>query len=183
MVCWFKPVFFVLTQLFHTKSYDAQKKIKWLDNLSAYDSVFQPFSSRGTFQKFLMIWRNLKASNSTIYSVFREPSKELAEPLGSAKPRLKNTGVWYSFAFLECYNINDCLVFTYKTKGIHFSRYSFANLVTTVKPVYNDHSRDPEFMAVVDRWSLFKGNFMLQNQNFDSKMVVIESWSLFRGGR
>ena len=38
-----------------------------------------------------MIWRNLNASNSTIYSVFREPSKELAEPLGSAEPRLKNT--------------------------------------------------------------------------------------------
>jgi hypothetical protein len=40
-----------------------------------------------------MIWRNLHASNSTIYSVFREPSKELAEPLGSAEPRLKNTVV------------------------------------------------------------------------------------------
>ncbi len=38
-----------------------------------------------------MIWRNLNASNSIINSVFREPSKELAEPLGSAEPRLKNT--------------------------------------------------------------------------------------------
>jgi len=38
-----------------------------------------------------MIWRNLHASNSTIYSGFREPSKEVAEPLGSAEPRLKNT--------------------------------------------------------------------------------------------
>jgi hypothetical protein len=34
-----------------------------------------------------MIWRNLNASNSTTYNVFREPSKELAEPLGSAEPR------------------------------------------------------------------------------------------------
>jgi len=40
-----------------------------------------------------MIWRNLNASNSTIYSVFREPSKELAEPLGSAEPRLKTTAL------------------------------------------------------------------------------------------
>jgi len=40
-----------------------------------------------------MIWRNLSASNSTIYSVFGEPSKELAEPLGSAEPRLKNTAL------------------------------------------------------------------------------------------
>ncbi len=26
----------------------------------------------------------------------------------------------------------------------------------TVKPVYNDHHRDPKFVAVVDRWLLFK---------------------------
>jgi len=58
-----------------------------------YDSVFQPFLSRGTFQKFHMIWQNLHASNSTIYSVFREPSKKLAEPLGSSEPRLKNTAI------------------------------------------------------------------------------------------
>jgi len=55
--------------------------------------VFQPFSSRGTSQFFLIIWRNLNAPYSTIYSIFREPSKELAEPLGSAEPRLKNNDV------------------------------------------------------------------------------------------
>jgi len=61
-------------------------------------NVFQPFSSRGTSQKFLIMWRNhglhgrnLNTPYSTIYSIFREPSKELAEPLGSAEPRLKNT--------------------------------------------------------------------------------------------
>jgi len=58
-----------------------------------YCSVFQPFSSRGTRQKFLIIWRNLNTPYGTIYSIFREPSKELAEPLGSAEPRLKNTAV------------------------------------------------------------------------------------------
>ena len=31
----------------------------------------------------------------------------------------------------------------------------------TVKPVYNDHRWDPKLVAVVDRWSLFRGNFML----------------------
>ncbi len=31
----------------------------------------------------------------------------------------------------------------------------------TVKPVYNDHFRDPKFVAVVDRWSLFRGSIML----------------------
>jgi hypothetical protein len=58
-----------------------------------YHSVFQPFSSGGTSQKFIIIWRNLNAPNSTIYRIFREPSKELAEPLGSAEPRLKNTAL------------------------------------------------------------------------------------------
>ncbi len=32
---------------------------------------------------------------------------------------------------------------------------------STVKLVYNDHPRAPEFVVVVDRWSLFQGNFML----------------------
>ncbi len=31
----------------------------------------------------------------------------------------------------------------------------------TVKPVYNDHPRDHKFVAVVDRWPLFRGRFML----------------------
>ncbi len=33
-------------------------------------------------------------------------------------------------------------------------------LETAVKLVYNDRSGDPEFVAVVDRRPLFKGNFM-----------------------
>jgi hypothetical protein len=32
----------------------------------------------------------------------------------------------------------------------------------TVKPVYNDHIRDPKFAAVVDRWSLFKDMIMFE---------------------
>ena len=31
----------------------------------------------------------------------------------------------------------------------------------TVKPVYNDHPRDPKIVVVVDRWFLFRGCFML----------------------
>jgi len=65
----------------------------WCIFTSMYYSVFQPFSCRETSQKFLIIWRNLNAPYSTICSIFREPSKELAEPLGSAEPRLKNTDV------------------------------------------------------------------------------------------
>ena len=32
---------------------------------------------------------------------------------------------------------------------------------STVNPVYNDHPQDPKFVAVVDKWSLFSGRFML----------------------
>jgi hypothetical protein len=30
--------------------------------------------------------------------------------------------------------------------------------VFTVKPVYNNHPRDPKIVAVVDWWSLFRGH-------------------------
>jgi len=31
----------------------------------------------------------------------------------------------------------------------------------TVKPAYNDHPRDAKFVAVVDRWTLFRDSFIL----------------------
>jgi hypothetical protein len=55
----------------------------------------------------------------------------------------------------------------------------------TVKPVYNDHPRDPKFVVVVDRWSLFRGRFMLwslklgiQNGGRCRQVVAIQRWSL-----
>ncbi len=38
------------------------------------------------------------------------------------------------------------------------SRYKFR---ATVKLVYNDHPWDPKFVAIVDRWSFFRGSFTL----------------------
>ena len=70
-------------------------------DLNIQTSVFQPFSSRGTFQKFLMIWRNLNASNSTIQSVFREPSKEFAEPNTDLDNEGKN-GICFVFYLFSC---------------------------------------------------------------------------------
>ena len=32
---------------------------------------------------------------------------------------------------------------------------------STVKPVYNDHPWDSKIVAVVDRWLLFRGTFVL----------------------
>ncbi len=53
----------------------------------------------------------------------------------------------------------------------------------TVKPVYNDRPRDPKFVAVVDRWSLFRGRFMPQRpklwlHNGGFLLVTIWRWSL-----
>jgi hypothetical protein len=42
------------------------------------------------------------------------------------------------------------------TNNGHFKIYA-QYLLCVVKPVYNDHPRDTEFVAVVDRWSLFRG--------------------------
>jgi hypothetical protein len=49
----------------------------------------------------------------------------------------------------------------------------------TVKPVYNDHPWDPNIVAVVDRWSLYRGHLCNKSPNWDLKMlVVIDRWSL-----
>ena len=54
----------------------------------------------------------------------------------------------------------------------------------TVKLVYNDHPRDPKIVAVVDRWSLFRGHLCNKSSEWDLKMVVVvDRWSLFGGGR
>ncbi len=54
----------------------------------------------------------------------------------------------------------------------------------TVKPVYNDHPRDPKIVAVVDRWSLFGCHLCNKRSNWDLKIVVVvDRWSLFGDGR
>jgi len=42
--------------------------------------------------------------------------------------------------------------------------------INTVKPVYNDHPRDPKIVAVVDRWSLFRGHLCQKKLNLDLKI-------------
>jgi hypothetical protein len=54
-------------------------------------SVFQPIPSLGTFETLLSIWQNLNTQNSVNMKILKEPIKEIAEPLGFTKPRLKNT--------------------------------------------------------------------------------------------
>jgi len=70
------------------------------------NNVFQPFSSLGTSLKFLIIWRNLNAPYSTIYSIFKEPSKKLAEP------RLKNTALEIKLSCIRAKDIFFLIRFT-----------------------------------------------------------------------
>ncbi len=51
----------------------------------------------------------------------------------------------------------------------------------TVKHMYNDHPRDPKFVAVVDKWSLFRGPLCYKDSNRDSKTVVNAGWSSLYG--
>ncbi len=42
----------------------------------------------------------------------------------------------------------------------------------------------PKIVAVVDRWSLFRGYLCIESSKWDHKMVVVrERWSLFGGSR
>jgi len=55
---------------------------------------------------------------------------------------------------------------------------------STIKPGSNDNPWDHKVLAVVDRWSLFRGHLYCKSPNWDYKMVAVtNSWSLFGGGR
>ena len=66
--------------------------IRKMEKMTMQSSVFQPFTSHGTFRKLLSVWRNLDTQNITNLRILREPSQELAEPW------LKNTDVEKSCA-------------------------------------------------------------------------------------
>jgi hypothetical protein len=70
------------------------------------------------------------------------------------------------------------------TYGPRYPRVCFRS---TVKPVYNDHlrARDPKYVVVVDKWSLFGGIFILyrlklglRNGGRCRQVVTIRRWSL-----
>ena len=52
------------------------------------------------------------------------------------------------------------------------------NIVTTVKPVCNDHPLYPKIVAVVDKLSLFRGHLCYKCSQWNTKW-----WSLLAGGR
>jgi len=51
------------------------------------------FTLIGTFETLLNFWRNLDTKNSANLRILTEPCKELAEHVGSADPRLKNSAL------------------------------------------------------------------------------------------
>ena len=78
-------------------------------------------------------------------------------------------------------SIND-IIFMFEND---FLKKTYIRIENTVKHVYNDHPWDPKFVAVVDRWSLFRGTFMLQkfkmgpqNGGRYRQVVAIRRWSL-----
>ena len=55
--------------------------------------------------------------------------------------------------------------------------------VCTVKPVYNDHSRDQVIVVSVDRWSLYGGVVVLLKWTMSQPTVVsIDRWSFHASG-
>jgi hypothetical protein len=61
----------------------------------------------------------------------------------------------------------------------HCSRKRDPIFPYTAKPVYNDHPRDPKFVAVVDSGRCSELGLCYKNLNWDSKMVVaVGRWSL-----
>ncbi len=77
----------------------------------------------------------------------------------------------------NCKNVNKIINKLFKLQ------LSFIAVTRTVKPVYNDHPWDRKMVAVVDRWSLFRGHLCNKSTKRVLKMMVItDRWSLFRGG-
>ena len=55
-----------------------------------------------------------------------------------------------------------------------------ALLQHTVKPVYNDHSRDQVMVVFVDRWSLYRGEVVLLKWPMEQPTVVsVDRWSFY----
>ncbi len=80
-------------------------------------------------------------------------------------------------SFWSFHSMRAGFLFEYKQKCAF---YIINNVFpSTVKPEYNDHLRGPKTVVVVDRWLLFRGNFVWDL----NIVVVIDRWSLFGGGR
>ncbi len=58
-----------------------------------YNSIFQSFSSGGTFETSLIVWQNLNTQNTANLRICTEPCEELDNPVGSVEPWLKNTAL------------------------------------------------------------------------------------------
>ncbi len=69
---------------------------------------------------------------------------------------------------------------------LHYTIWHTTNAILTashglslIKSVYKDHPWDPKIVAVVDRWSLFRGHLCNKSAKWDLKMVVVvDKWSL-----
>ncbi len=70
----------------------------------------------------MTIWRNLNIQNKADFRIFREPSKEVEEHLGSAEPRLKNAALMTNYLVLDfTFSIGlEKRFFVSEMKGVFF---------------------------------------------------------------
>ncbi len=52
----------------------------------------------------------------------------------------------------------------------------------TVKPVYNDHPWDQKIVAVVDKWSLFRGYLCNKSSKYGLGIVVVKRQVVVNSG-
>jgi len=83
---------------------------------------------------------------------------------------------------MSTYNTNIIKkISCYTEKEAYFTPINYN--MDIVKPVYNTQTWDPEIVATVDRWSLFRGLIRNIISYWDLKMVVVVGMcSLFVGG-
>ena len=53
------------------------------------------------------------------------------------------------------------------------------SLAGTVKPLRNNHPRDPKVVASIEMCSLFRGHLYYKNSKYDSKIVVVIGRQVF----
>ena len=81
-----------------------------------------------------------------------------------------------------CWCMHTCTVHSYVMNVRMYVQYVHT-YVCTVKPVYNDHSRDQVIVVSVDRWSLYGGVVVLLKWTMSQPTVVsIDRWSFHASG-
>ena len=155
-----------------------ENQMKTILNLNSTLTYFKPVSSLATST---MIYYQCSSQTISLPTFVMHPNHHSSIQLQLWNPfyypynlerfsNLISHGWEFHFFVVRIGVLGDCchsrvMLFTPTNKSRNIkSRSLFVNTliyVNTVKPVYNDHPRDPKFVAIVDRWWLFRGSFIL----------------------